>query len=131
MSRRPYIRPVSRAGWWLSQPRYFRYMLRELSSLFIGGYMLILTVGLLRLSQGPAAYEAFLHNWLGPAGVSYAVFTLIFALYHTYTWFQVTPKAMPIVLAGKRVPGFIIVAAHWAGFALVSTVLWLLVVTRG
>ena len=58
MTRRPYIRPVRRYSWWLSQPRYVRYMLREVSAVFIGAYILVLIVGLLRLSQGPAAYES-------------------------------------------------------------------------
>ena len=128
---RPYIRPVSRTGWWLAQPRYVRYMLREISSLFIGGYMLIMITGLYRLSQGPQEYAAFLTALLGPAGLAYALVTLVFAAYHTYTWFIVTPKAMPLVIAGKRVPGPLIVAAHWLGFAVVSVALWLLMTAGG
>ena len=120
MSRRPYIRPVSTTGWWLSEGLYFRYMMRELSSLFIGAFAITLLVGFYRLSAA----------LLGPVGTVFAIVTLVFALYHSYTWFQVTPKAMPIVLAGKRVPGFIIVAAHWVGFAVVTVVVWLLAVAR-
>jgi len=33
---------------------------------------------------------------------------------------------MPLMFSGKRVPGALIVAAHWLGFAVVSVVLWLL-----
>lgn len=127
--RRPYTPEVSRTGWWFAQGRYFRYMMRELSSLFIGAYMLFLTVGLYRLSQGPEAYEKFLHGLLGQGGIAFALVTLAFALYHTYTWFQVTPKAMPLVVAGKRVPGFVIIGAHWAGFAVVAALAALLVVS--
>jgi fumarate reductase subunit C len=50
---------------------------------------------------------------------------MVFAIYHTYTWFQVTPKAMPLAVGGKRVPGAFIVAAHWLGFVVVSVALWL------
>jgi len=130
MSRRPYIRPVSTTGWWLSEGLYFRYMMRELSSLFIGAFAITLIVGFYRLSQGGIEFEAFTAALLGPVGTVFAIITLVFALYHSYTWFQVTPKAMPIVLAGKRVPGFIIVAAHWVGFAVVTVVVWLLAVAR-
>lgn len=128
MSRRPYIRPVSSAGWWLRDGLYFRYMMRELSSLFIGAFTIFLILGLYRLSQGPAEFEAFTAQVLGPAGTAFALLTLIFAIYHTYTWFQVTPKAMPIVLAGKRIPGFVIVAAHWLVFAAVTAIVWTLAV---
>lgn len=126
MSRRPYIRELSKTGWWLKQPRYVRYMAREMSALFIGIYVLILMAGLFGLSRGEAAYEAFLESAEGPAGLTFAVITLVFAIYHTYTWFQVTPKAMPLMIGRKRVPGTVIVAAHWFGFFVVSATLWLL-----
>jgi len=125
MSRRPYIRELSRTGWWLKSPRYIRYMMREMSAAFIGAYVLVLIVGLLRLSQGEAAYQAYLAHATQPAGLVFAALAMLFAVYHTYTWFQVTPKAMPLMFAGKKVPGALIVAAHWLGFAVVSAVLWL------
>jgi fumarate reductase subunit C len=102
-------------------------MMREISALFIGIYVLVLIVGLFQLSRGEAAYEEFLATVEGPPGRVFAVLAMLFAIYHTYTWFQVTPKAMPLMLGGKRVPGAVIIAAHWFGFALVSTVTWLLV----
>ena len=126
MSRRPYIREPSKTGWWLRQPRYIRYMMREISSLFIGIYVLILIVGLFQISRGQAAYEAFLAVAEGPAGKAFAVLAMLFAVYHTYTWFQVTPKAMPLMVGARRVPGAFIVAAHWFGFIVVSAALWLL-----
>lgn len=126
MSRRPYIREPSRTGWWLRQPRYIRYMMREISSLFIGLYVLVLIAGLYQLSRGQAAYEAFLATAKGPAGLVLAVLAIIFASYHTISWFQVTPKAMPLMFGGRRVRGAIIVTAHWLGFVLVSATLWIL-----
>ncbi len=127
MSRRPFVRELSKTGWWLAQPRYVRYMLREISALFIGLYTIVLVIGLLQLSRGEAAYENYLAVVQGPVGLAVAVVTMIFAIYHTYTWFQVTPKAMPLVVVGKRVPGALIVVAHWLGFFAVSAALWLLV----
>jgi len=125
MSRRPYIREFSRTGWWLKQPRYIRYMAREMSALFIGIYALILMAGLFGLSRGEAAYDAFLEKAEGPTGLIFAIFALAFAVYHTFTWFQVTPKAMPLMIGSKRIPGPFIVAAHWFGFVVVSAALWL------
>jgi fumarate reductase subunit C len=127
MSRRPYIREPSKTRWWLEQPRYIRYMMREISSLFIGIYVLVLIVGLFQLSNGEVAYENFLATAEGPAGQLFAVIALLFAIYHTGSWFQVTPKAMPLMFGDKPVPGVLIIAAHWIGFVLVSVALWLLV----
>jgi fumarate reductase subunit C len=127
MSRRPYIRELSKSGWWLDQPRYVRYMAREMSALFIGIYVLIIMAGLFSLSRGEAAYKAFLESAEGPVGLIFAIVAMVFAVYHTYTWFQVTPKAMPLMIGNKRLPGVFIVAAHWLGFFVVSAALWLLV----
>jgi fumarate reductase subunit C len=127
MSRRPFQQAPSRTGWWLRQARYTRYMMREVSSLFIGTYSLVLIVGLFRLAQGQVEYDAFLVNAKGTFGILFAVVTLLFSIYHTYTWFVVTPKAMPIVIAGKRLPGVAIIAGHWAGFFIASAIVWWLI----
>ncbi len=122
MSRRPYVREASRTWWWLAQPRYVRYMVREVTCLFIGGYAAILIVGIVRLSQGQAAYEGFLDAVQGPASLAFHGLAFLFALYHTTTWFNVTPKAMPLRVGGWRVPGGAIVGAHYAGWLAVSAV---------
>ena len=127
MSRRPYKFEPSKTGWWLKQPRYVRYMMREMSAAFIGIYTLVLIAGLFRLSQGEGAYAEFLATAEGLVGLTFAVVAMVFAIYHTYSWFQVTPKAMPLMIGGKRIPGVFIVAAHWLGFVVVSVALWLLV----
>jgi fumarate reductase subunit C len=98
-------------------------MMREISAALIGAYILIIVVGVVRLSQGQAAYEAFLSAVWSQFGITFSIVALLFAFYHSYTWFQVTPKAMPLRLAGKRVPGSVIVAAHWLGFAVASAAL--------
>ena len=126
MTRRPYKRQLASTSWWLKHPRYIRYMLREFSALFIGIYILVLTVGLYRLSEGAEAYSSFLSAVGGLAGLGLAILTFIFAIYHSYTWFAVTPKAMPLRFAGKPVPAAVIVAAHWCGFIIISLILWLI-----
>jgi len=103
-------------------------MLREVSSAFIGAYVLMLIVGLLRLSQGRDAYETFLTAVLSPAGVAFSVITFVFAIYHSVTWFRVTPKAMPLRMAGKPVPPAVIVGAHWLGWLIASLLILMLVV---
>ena len=69
MSRKPYVRAVGRE-WLTRHPRYLRYMLRELSCLFIGGWTLMLVWGLARLAQGPEAWEAFLQALRSPASIA-------------------------------------------------------------
>ncbi len=123
MSRKPYRRPISTSRWWLAQPRYIRYMAREVSCVFIGAYTGVVVVGLVRLSQGAAAWNGYLEALQGPPSVAFHLFALAFALYHSTTWFNVTPKAMPVQIGATRLPGGIIIGAHYAGWAVVSALI--------
>jgi fumarate reductase subunit C len=121
MSRRPYVRTV-KPNWWLGQRRYVAYMVRELTSLFVGLYCVLLVVGLFRLAQGRAAWEGFVAALSTPLGVSLQLVCLALATYHSVTWFALTPKAMPLAVRGEPVPAMAIVGAHYAAWAIVSLI---------
>jgi len=123
VNRKPYVREVSPTRWFLRDRRYMRYMAREVTCLFIGAYTLMLLVGIARLAQGPAAYEAFLAALREPASIVFQVLTLGFALYHTTTWFNVTPKALPLQIGEEFVPGGAVAGAHYVLWALISVVI--------
>ena len=119
MSRKPYVRAL---GWeWLTRhPRYLRYMLREFSCLFIGGWTLMMVWGLARLAQGPDAWAAFLEALRSPASIVLHVLALAFATYHGVTWFNLTPKALPVQLGEDFVADRVIAGAHYAVWGLLS-----------
>jgi fumarate reductase subunit C len=121
MSRRPYVRKVERS-WWLQHPRYIVYMIRELTSLFVGLYCALLVVGLVRLAQGQAAWDGFVAAFSSPFGVAFQVLCLGFAVYHSVTWFALTPKAMPLRMKDEPVPGIVIVGVHYVVWAAVSVI---------
>ncbi len=122
MSRKPYMRDVPKTSWYLRQGRYLRYMGREVTCVFVGAYALFLLVAIKRLSEGQAAYEAFLEGLRSPAGILFQLVTLVFALYHASSWFNLTPKAMPVQRGEEFVPGGVIVGAHYAGWVVVSLI---------
>lgn len=123
MSSKPYVREVSKTTWFLSQPRYKRYMAREVTCIFIFAYTFLLIVALARLSQGPDAFQGFLTALRSPLGVLFNVAVLIAAVYHSTSWFNVTPQAMPIQRGEEFVPGNIIVGAHYGAWAVVSLII--------
>ena len=125
MSRRPYVRKLSKL-WWLSQGRYTAYMIRELTCLFIGAYAGLVMVGLLRLSQGRAAYESFLEALASPLGIAFHVLALLFALFHMVTWFGLAPKAMVLRIGGAKLPDAGIVVAHYGVWIGVSAAIMIL-----
>jgi len=81
---------------------------------------LILLVALRRLSEGREAWEAFLQNLTGPAGVLLQLVILVFAVYHSTSWFNVTPKAMPVQVGENFLPGGVIIGAHYAAWLAVT-----------
>jgi len=120
-----YLRSTDKYAWYLKKPRYIPYMLRELSSLFVGLFSCIIVWGLYQLSQGEVAFTAWTQLlWDKLLWVNILIFA--FAFYHSYSWFMVTPKAMPIKFKGKRVPGFFIIGAHMLLWLMASVLVFAL-----
>lgn len=119
VSRKPFVREM-RPSWVFSHPRYVRYLGRELSCLFIGGWTLLMVWGLQQLSEGPAAWAAFLELLRSPASVVFHVLALAFTTYHTITWFNLAPKAMPLQVGEGFVPAGVVAGAHFGAWAVLS-----------
>ncbi len=123
---RPYVRPMN--GWWLKNPRYVRYMIREATSVFVGLYALILLVGLACLGRSEEAYAAWLGALEHPLTVVFHLVALAAALLHTVTWFAVAPKVVPtFFIGGERVSDRAITLAQYVIAALVYAAILLLV----
>ena len=120
MSRKPFVREVSKTGWYFKHPRYLRYMSREVTCIFIGAFALLLLCAVERLSQGQVAYESFLASLHGPWGIVGLVVVLAFAVHNATSWFNVTPKALPVQIGEEFLPGKYIVGAHYAVWILAS-----------
>jgi fumarate reductase subunit C len=82
--------------------------------------------GLRQLSEGPVAWAAFLELLRSPASIVFQLLTLAFAAYHSVTWFNLTPKALPVQLGEEFVPGWVIAGAHFAGWAVLSFIILVL-----
>ena len=111
--------------WYLKRPGYVRYMLRELTCLWIGAYVIVLAIGLLRLAQGPAQWQEFWQAFSSPAGIVFQGVALLFTLYHTVSWFALAPSTMPIWRGEDRVPSSWIGLGHYVVFVLVSILILL------
>jgi fumarate reductase subunit C len=83
-----------------------------------------MVVGLMRLSQGPAAWQGFLQALQSPASIAFHVVALAFSLYHSVTWFNLTPKALPVQLGEEFLPDGVIAGAHYAGWVALSVALF-------
>jgi fumarate reductase subunit C len=113
--------------WWLGRWPYLRFILRELSSVFVAWFVVITVLQIRALRRGPAFYEGF-QQWLrSPILVMANVVTLLFVIFHATTWFNLTPKAMPLRVGGKRVPSLLIVGPSYLVWLVISAaVAWIL-----
>ena len=120
-----YVRPIS-VFWWVRKRTYFVFVMRELSSLFVAWFVIFLLLMVRAVGQGEAAYQDFLDLAASPAMVVLNTVGLAFIVLHTVTWFSLTPQAMDLRVGGRPVPGIVVVAAQYAGLAVVSAfVVWL------
>jgi len=122
MSRRPLVRVCPPTTWYFRQPRYLRYMSREITSIFVGAYCVLLVVALQRLAAGQAAWEGFLLALQSPLSIVFHLLALVAAVYHAATWFNATQKAMPVQIGEDFLPGNVISGAHYVAWVVLSCV---------
>ena len=120
-----YHRPVSNT-WWLKRKTYILFMIRELTSVFVAGYCIFLLVLVYNLTQGADAYGDFMAALKSPISVALHLITLIFVLYHTITWFNLTPKILVLYRGEERVPQGLVAGMFYIGWVVVSVIVaWL------
>jgi fumarate reductase subunit C len=126
MSDLTWRRPIS-TWWWLRKRSYFIFVMRELSSLFVGWFVLFLLLLVRAVGRGDAEYQDFLDWAASPAVVVVNVVAFAFIVLHTVTWFSLTPQALVLRVRGRTVPAWLILGAQYAGLGVVSGLIWWLV----
>ena len=97
-----YRRRVS-VWWWLQNPTYTGFVLRELTSVFVAFFAVVYLWQLRALVQGPEAYAHFLARLGTPLFLALHSVAFLFVLFHAVTWFNLAPKAMVVRLDRKSV----------------------------
>ena len=109
--------------WWLGRWPYLKFILRELSSVFVAFFVVVTLLQIRALGQGPVEYAAF-QQWLrSPLILAINAVSFLFVLFHTVTWFNLAPKAMAVRMGGKRLPDLMIAAPNYIGWVVVSAVI--------
>ena len=120
-----YHRPVPNT-WWLKRKPYVLFMIRELTSIFVAGYCVFLLVFIYKLTQGADVYGNFIDVLKSPSSVALHLIALAFVLYHTITWFNLTPKILVLYKGEERISQGLIAGTFYAGWVVVSViVVWL------
>jgi fumarate reductase subunit C len=106
--------------WWLESRSYTGFVLRELTSVFVAFFALVLLWQVRALGQGPDAYSRFLARMQTPLFLVLNGVVLLFVLFHSVTWFNLAPTAMVVRLRGKRVPDLVVAGANYVAWLVLS-----------
>ena len=116
-----YMRPMP-ANWWMMKKTYFLFIVRELTCVFVGGYALFLLVSVARRDE-PQAFDAWLNS---PLLIVLQIIALPMVLYHSITWFNLTPKVMVVWRGEERVSPLLIAGANYVAWAILSiAIFWI------
>ena len=124
--RKKYVREMP-ATWWQRTNFYKLYMLREATSIFAVWFCIVLLYGVLSVANGEAGVAQFIAFLGNPLVLLLNLASLIAALYHTYTYFNITPKVMNIIVKNERLPHKVVRNALWAVTGVVSLLALILV----
>ncbi len=124
--RPPYIRPMK--GWWHHNRFFKSYMARELSSFAVMAYAIMITFGLVALSQGQEPWNNFVRAIRSPLGIALNIVILVSMIVHAKSWFEIMPKTMaPILVNGKALPAIVITRTGWAATLAATAFIMILV----
>ena len=114
--------------WWTRRRSYTKFMLRELSSVFVALFVVELLLLVWAVAAGASAYQRFLDTMANPAVIVLNLVVLAFLLLHAVTFANLTPRAMVVRLRGRKVPPRAILAGVYLGWLVVTAFLaWLVV----
>src|SRR5262245_65870703 len=108
-----YRRRVS-VWWWLQNRSYTAFVLRELTSVFVAFFAVLLLWQLRALARGPEAYGQFLARLRTPSFLALDAIAFVFVVFRATTWFNLTPKALVVRPSPQRLPDSIVVAVNYA-----------------
>ena len=106
-----------RPGWWLRNPRYLAFQLREAGGVVCAVYGLLLLNLLMQLREGESAYVAFLTMLRTPPVLYLNVVLFGLVVWHAISWFMLIGKTQPVQLTQKQLP--------WKVVFGINVVLWL------
>jgi fumarate reductase subunit C len=113
--------------WWLGKWPYVKFILRELSSVFVAWFVIYLLLLVRAVAAGADAYVRFLQFSAHPVVLTVNVIAFLFITFHAITWFAVAPQAIVAHMGTKKVPPILIAGGHYgAWFVLSAAIAWFL-----
>ena len=125
MTSRP--RRAMGAFWWTARGSYFLIFLREISSVFIAAYVVLLVILIARVGGDQASYESYFELFTSPGLLIFHVVAFLFSLLHSITFFNLIPKGLSIRLGEEPVPPALISGPIYAAWSVVTVIVLLVI----
>ncbi len=113
------------AFWWATRRSYFLIFLREISSVFIAAYVVLLIVLIAKAGGDQASYESYFELFTSPGMLVLHVAAFLFSLMHSITFFNLIPKGLSVRLGGEPVPPVLISGPNYAVWGVVTVIVLL------
>ena len=111
------------AVWWLKNPHYTLYMLRELSAVFAALWVVFFLIQLSKLAEGPAGREQWLQQVTSPGWIIFSLVSLVFVVYHAWTFFTATGAAVYVRIGKSATPAAAINGGTLFAWAIATVVI--------
>ena len=106
--------------WWTKKWAHTRFILRELTSLGVAWFSVVLILMVWALRGGPESFANF-EVWIThPFTLVLNSIAFILLIYHSITWFNLAPKAIVIRMGVNKIPASIIAGLNYAAWILFS-----------
>ena len=112
--------------WFVKREGYRRFMAREMTAFAMAVFLVYLLYWLRAIGDGYTAYVQMVELTRNPLSVTFLGLIFGALLYHSITWFNLTPKIMPMYVAEEKVPDMwaAIIMGYLPCAAVTVVVLW-------
>lgn len=113
--------------WWMGRWPFLKFILREISSVFVATAVVGTLFQISALQEGPEAYRILERVLAHPLMILLNIAVFGFIIFHAVTWFNLAPKAMTVRVGGKKIPAALIAGGNYAAWIVVSAALaWII-----
>lgn len=118
---KPY-RPRMSPYWYFERWPYLKFMIRELSCVFVAYFAVMMLLQIHAISNGPMAYARFAACMRGPLTLILNAVALVLIMFHAVTWFALVPRVFIRHLMGPGIPDVVAMLPNYGAWFVASAI---------
>ncbi len=118
---KPY-RPRMSPYWYFERWPYLKFMVRELSCVFVAYFAVVMLFQIHAISAGPGAYARFAACMRCPLILDLNAIALVFIVFHAVTWFALVPRVFVRDVMGPGIPDVVTMLPNFGAWFVASAI---------